>query len=132
MGPPGVLRRDASVVARGVESRGKGREVISNHRLHSARALHNYQLLTDNNFQLYLEAMDPLAESIELVGLQAIAKACGVSYQAVSKWVRAGLPRTEWTGETSYASNIERLTEGRVPADALLAWSREQRSRAVA
>lgn len=49
----------------------------------------------------------PLSEAIELLGLKTISGACGVTYQAVRKWERAGrLPRTEYTGETRYAAMI--------------------------
>lgn len=37
-------------------------------------------------------------------GIGAAAKICGRSYQALNKWRLAGaLPRTDYTGETSYA-----------------------------
>lgn len=63
----------------------------------------------------------PLSQAIELVGLRAVADACGVTYQAVRKWEKTGrLPRTEWTGETDYAERIERATEGRVTKAMLL------------
>lgn len=64
----------------------------------------------------------PLSCAIDIVGLQKLATALGVSYQAVLKWKKAGrLPRTEWTGETAYAQTIEMLTEGRVSRSRLLA-----------
>jgi hypothetical protein len=71
-----------------------------------------------------LEPPPPLREAIGLVGASAIGRACGVSYQAVLKWLAAGrMPRTEWTGETRYSEAIERLTEGRVTKTMLLgAW----------
>ena len=44
-----------------------------------------------------------------------------VTYQAVKKWVARGrLPRTEWTGESCYATAIEQLTEGKVSRASLL------------
>jgi hypothetical protein len=44
-----------------------------------------------------------------------------VTYQAVKKWAAKGrLPRTEWTGESHYASAIEKLTSGEVPRERLL------------
>lgn len=56
-----------------------------------------------------------------MVGLNSLAKACDKTHQAVRKWQRAGrLPRTEWTGETQYASKIEQLCAGRVTAQQLL------------
>lgn len=62
----------------------------------------------------------PLSTAIALVGLGALARALNVTHQAVRKWERTGLPRTEWTGETSYAECIERLTHGKVKKSALM------------
>lgn len=40
-------------------------------------------------------------------GIGAAAKACSRSYQALSKWrVAACLPRTDYSGETDYASRL--------------------------
>lgn len=62
-----------------------------------------------------------ITETIDLVGLKPLAKACDVSYQAILKWEKRGrLPRTEWTGETNYSEIIERVTGGRVTRRALL------------
>ena len=62
-----------------------------------------------------------LSKAIAIVGLQPLAKACGVTYQALRKWESRGrLPRTEWTGETHYATIIERETGGEITRDALL------------
>lgn len=69
----------------------------------------------------------PLQQAIELVGLTSLAKALGVSYQAVGKWRDAGrLPRTEWTGETNYAETIEALTQGAVTREALMSQGYDQ------
>jgi hypothetical protein len=63
-----------------------------------------------------------ISQVIERVGLSELAKALTVSYQAIRKWEAAGrLPRTEWTGETSYAQRMSALTGGEVSVDALLA-----------
>lgn len=62
----------------------------------------------------------PLSAAIALVGLGTLARALNVTHQAVRKWERTGLPRTEWTGETSYAECIERLTHGKVQKSALM------------
>lgn len=52
-------------------------------------------------------ATSPITEAIAAVGLQPLARACGVTYQALKKWESRGrLPRTEWTGETNYAAAI--------------------------
>lgn len=54
-----------------------------------------------------MDAKNPLEQAKRRLGLGQMAKICGVSRTAVDKWVRQGhLPRTEWTGETSYASLI--------------------------
>lgn len=59
--------------------------------------------------------MGPISRAIAIAGLQEIATACEVTYQAVRKWERARkLPRTEWTGETTYAAKIARATGWRV------------------
>lgn len=57
----------------------------------------------------------------EAGGHVAVGTACGISYQAVLKWLANGhLPRTEWTGETNYAKTIERLTKGKFKRKQLL------------
>lgn len=59
----------------------------------------------------------PITKAIEVVGLGKLAGVCGVTYQAIRKWERAGrLPRTEWTGETNYARKIAAaVTEAGTP-----------------
>jgi hypothetical protein len=42
-------------------------------------------------------------------GIKAVAQECGLTYEAVRKWLFNGLPRTEWTGETDYAKTISKL-----------------------
>ena len=50
---------------------------------------------------------NPVTLAIEHLGLTPLARACGVSYQAVRKWQRQGrFPRTEWTGETDYIGHV--------------------------
>ena len=52
--------------------------------------------------------MTAISIAIEHAGgvIQA-AKVCGVSRQAVDKWLAKGsLPRTEYTGETRYAERL--------------------------
>lgn len=64
----------------------------------------------------------PLKRAIELAGITALGRACGVSHQAVRKWEATGrMPRTEWTGETHYATAIARLCDGQVTREQLLA-----------
>ncbi len=70
--------------------------------------------------------MNPLERAIDQVGWQALSKALDVSHQAIRKWVDAGrLPRSEFSGETTYASVIERETAGAVKVNDLLEWSRK-------
>lgn len=62
-----------------------------------------------------------LSKAIGIVGLAELARGLGVTYQAIRKWEAAGrLPRTEWTGETSYSDRIVAMTEGQVSKDELL------------
>lgn len=50
---------------------------------------------------------NPVTLAIDHLGLTPLARACGVSYQAVRKWQRLGrFPRTEWTGETDYIACV--------------------------
>ena len=63
-----------------------------------------------------------ISQAVEIVGLAKLARILGVTYQAIRKWEAKGrLPRTEWTGETDYASLIEEATEGKVLKARLLA-----------
>jgi hypothetical protein len=67
---------------------------------------------------------NPLSKAVQLVGLLSLAEALGLTYQAIRRWEKAGrLPRSEHTGETSYAQDIEIATGGQVKAADLLAWS---------
>lgn len=51
---------------------------------------------------------NPIAFAFQAAGgLGFAAKACGRSYQALNKWRRsASLPRTDYTGETTYAAKL--------------------------
>lgn len=53
-----------------------------------------------------------LSAALQIVGgYAALAKVCGINTSAVWRWQQRGkLPRTEWTGETHYAENIEAAT----------------------
>lgn len=54
-----------------------------------------------------MESREALTQAVELIGMQPLAKEVGRSYQAVQQWVRKGrLPRTDYSGETDYASQI--------------------------
>jgi len=51
----------------------------------------------------------------------AIGKACGVSGKAVMKWHKNGKPpRTEYTGETTYAETLEKQCSGAIKKECLL------------
>lgn len=52
--------------------------------------------------------MSAISLAVEAAGGPvASAKVCGVKRQAVDKWIAKGsLPRTEYTGETDYASRL--------------------------
>lgn len=64
---------------------------------------------------------NPLLKAIELVGKAKLASELKLTYQSFNYWLRAGrMPRTEWTGETDYASRIEQLTDGAVTRAVLL------------
>jgi hypothetical protein len=63
-----------------------------------------------------------VSEIITKVGLSKVAKACNRSPATVHKWKsRNRLPRTEWTGETSYAETIAKL-HGGISAESLLSF----------
>jgi len=55
--------------------------------------------------------MNHLSTAFKKVGgVSVVAKVCNRSVRAVYKWVDKGrLPRTEYTGETSYADKISSL-----------------------
>ena len=65
-----------------------------------------------------------ITAAISKIGLQKLATACGVTYQAIRKWERNGrLPYTDATGQTDYAGIIERESSGELAKDQLLRWS---------
>ncbi len=72
--------------------------------------------------------MNPITEAKEITPVKAIAVACGVSRQAVDKWERFGMPRTEFTNETDYCAIISRLTKRKVTKARLLSWTQELRA----
>jgi len=70
-----------------------------------------------------MNVKNKLSKAIAISGLKDIARSVGLSYQSVQQWVYAGLPRTDYTRETSYAKKIEAATNGKVTEAELLAWS---------
>lgn len=68
----------------------------------------------------------------EAGGPEVVAKASGVSLRAVYKWFGSGgLPRTEYTGETQYATAIESVSNGRVTQQQLLEAGRRPKKKAA-
>lgn len=62
-----------------------------------------------------------IQKAADLIGVYGIARACGLRGPSVYKWIENGrLPRTEWTGETDYASKIEIACDGKVTKAELL------------
>lgn len=70
-----------------------------------------------------------ISQAIQIVGLSKLASICGIRYQSLQKWQAKGrLPRTDWTGETNYASRIEEATKGVITRDQLLNLKRSDQS----
>ena len=62
-----------------------------------------------------------VSKAINEIGSCVLARAVRCSPTAVYKWRNQGrLPRTEWTGETNYAAEIERLSDGKFTREMLL------------
>jgi hypothetical protein len=64
-----------------------------------------------------------IIEAKDILGsYEAVGKVCGgLSGKAVIKWRNKGRPpRTEYSGETSYAVLIEKATNGKVARESLL------------
>ena len=62
-----------------------------------------------------------IEEAVAEYGARFIAEACGVTRQAVERWVASGrMPWTDFIGQTNYAAGIEAATGGRVRKSALL------------
>jgi len=65
--------------------------------------------------------MNLITESIKVIGLTKLAKACDISLAAILGWEKRGhLPRTDWTGETNFSFTIENLSDGKIKREALL------------
>ena len=61
-----------------------------------------------------------LDKAINLFGLRKFGLKLNVTYQAVYGWKTRGMPRTEFTCETSYSQQIEAMTAGKVKVEDLL------------
>lgn len=67
------------------------------------------------------EESTALQRAIRKLGPYKIATLCGVKGPSVYKWDKSGyLPRTEWTGETTYAERIAAAMDGEVTVEQLL------------
>ena len=67
---------------------------------------------TDNVIELAREVLGSYS---------AIARVCQVTPATVNKWKRLGkFPRTEYTGETTYAQQISRASSGKLLVSQLL------------
>lgn len=66
--------------------------------------------------------MSALKKAIAAVGgVSAAATICDVSSRAIYKWLSAeALPRTEYTGETTYAHKLAKAAGGAFTAEWLL------------
>lgn len=75
----------------------------------------------------------PIEQAFELLGgptgvaRNLAEQGIKITPWACNKWLRARrLPRTDYTGETSYAAAIERALDGKVTAKALLEQGRQR------
>lgn len=66
--------------------------------------------------------MNPIKKIFDDLGGQtAAARICGVSTVAVHKWLKKGcLPRTDYTGKTSYAKALSIASRGRFTEEWIL------------
>lgn len=62
-----------------------------------------------------------LGEIIKFIRVPVVAEACERTPRAIYKWIKSGcLPRTEYTGETTYASKIAEVSGGRFTSTQIL------------
>lgn len=100
----------------------------SNHKCYLAQGGWKNQYLSKVTLGHIICGMNLIQHAIELAGgpvaltrelNKRISKP--ITYQAVLKWARQGhLPRTEWTGETSYAKALSAAVNGQIKVRALL------------
>lgn len=68
-----------------------------------------------------------LGDVIKAVRVPVVASACGVSARAIYKWIdRGSLPRTDFTGETSYAQKISEVSAGKYSESEILDISKQK------
>jgi hypothetical protein len=67
------------------------------------------------------QAKKALLKAFKIAGKSKTAAACGIAYQSMDRMIlKNQLPHTEYSGDTNYASAIEKLTEGAVTVTDLL------------
>lgn len=69
-----------------------------------------------------MDAPNPIEAAIEQIGLAELARRIEVTPQRLDNWRKRGLPRTEWTRETEYATRIQKACGGKVKKKDLLAY----------
>ncbi len=100
----------------------------SNHKCYLAQGGWKNQYLSKVTLGHIICGMNLIQQSIGLAGGPvALTRELNnhlskpITYQAVLKWARQGhLPRTEWTGETSYAKAISAAIGGQIKVGELL------------
>ena len=71
--------------------------------------------------QKAFEMTRSIQDQLTSVRVARVAEICGITRKAVYGWIARGrLPRTEYTGETDYAKQLEEATNGAVTAQELL------------
>ncbi|EMG5651511.1 Cro/Cl family transcriptional regulator [Citrobacter freundii] len=62
-----------------------------------------------------------LGDIIKQIRVPVVAQACGRTPRAIYKWINSGcLPRTDYTGETGYASKIAAASGGQFTENQIL------------
>lgn len=73
--------------------------------------------------------MTTFTSIIDDLGVRKVAEVCGISVRAVYKWRKANaLPRTEFTGETSYSSRLSEALGNHFSAEDILEIARPRKS----
>jgi len=66
-------------------------------------------------------ARTALKKAYKIMIKSKLAKEIGVSYQSMDRWIEVNkMPYSEYNGETNYATQIERITKGKVTITDLL------------